>query len=190
MGDPRYIHRVLKIEADTEEERQMGRAHVAASMADVLAHVTEGALIKKAQPHPALYEWEKFQRRHITQHMRKPQNMRLSEAERLMGGKIDRLSLQLCDVVQAWFALVQYRQSKAYRQHQEKKRQLERQAKLEHRRQRERERMQGVAPRVQTKKQVVHEEVERCEKCHKRPAVRDHLCGPCLDWERAKLGRG
>lgn len=190
MSDPRYIHRVLKIEADTEEERQMGRAHVAASMADVLRHVIEDALIKNVQPHPALKEWERFQRAHITQHMRKPQNARLSELERHTGARIDRLALELCNVVQAWFALVQYRQSKAYRQHQEKKRQLERQAKLERRRQRERERMQGVAPRVQTKKQVVHEEVERCEKCHKRPAVRDHLCGPCLDWERAKLGRG
>jgi hypothetical protein len=188
-NDPRYIHRVLVIDDDTYEERQAARAQVGANLATVLEYVIQGALIKKTPPHPSLFAWERFQREHITRHMRKPQNMKLVEAERLMGGRIDRLSLACCNVVRAWEDLIKYRNSKAYRKHQEAKHQEERKRKLAERRKRKEERMAGVVPRTETKKQVEHEERERCSKCGKRPAVRDHLCGPCLDWERAKLGR-
>lgn len=190
MGEkPTYLHRIFKIEADSEEERQAGRALVAANMAELLQYVIEGALVKRTPPHPALAEWERFQRNHITQHMRKPQNRRLSELERHTGARIDHLALELCDVVQAWFALVQYRNSKAYRLHQEGRHQAERQAKLERRRREREARERDFAPRPKVKRDVHHEEVERCTKCHKRPAVKDHLCQPCLDWESAKLGR-
>jgi hypothetical protein len=173
-----------------EQERQQRRCIAAAGLAMTLEHIIVDGLIDRIDAPPYALAWERHQRKHITRYMRFPKRPDYSDQEHKMGDMLDHLLLKTCDVILLWEQVGKTRKAMAYRRHRERMSQIEREERLRRRRIRKVEESLIAKPMPKvTVSPIERVERERCEKCHKRPAVHSHLCQSCLNWEKAKLGR-
>lgn len=94
-------------------------------------------------------------------------------------------------MIQTWADWSERIYAREYREIREHYAERERQERLMRRRIARIEKVLEAGPAKPPKKckKVKHEPAPMCEKCHKRPVAKDHLCDPCYAWEKNKLGR-